>query len=95
MRHIVEVCALSLAIAINARAQDLPADRDLGPWSNMGTTACKTEKSMVALMNAGASEPRLLTRLVISGDCLVMPYGWSLLVAEDPPRDQKEIRASK
>ncbi|RDS78734.1 hypothetical protein DWU98_21395 [Dyella monticola] len=95
MRHILKACALSLVIATNVCAQDLPADRYLGSGSNAGTVVCKAEKSMVALMNAGTSEPVLLTRLIINGDCLVMPYGWSLLVAEDPRWDQKEVRASK
>lgn len=86
MRYTVNACALLLTIASSAYASE-------------GTVTCKTEKAMVTLMKA--TPPSLITnrdvlnRLIKSGDCLLMPRGWVVLEAEDPPLDQQANHASK
>ncbi|QAU24961.1 hypothetical protein EO087_13960 [Dyella sp. M7H15-1] len=89
---------LSLIIGINAVAEDLPIDSQHITGSDEGTITCKTEQAMVTLMKASTAlttNEKVLSRLVESGDCLIMPRGWLVLRAKDPPLDQQEDHASQ
>ncbi|MBE1159106.1 hypothetical protein [Dyella acidiphila] len=97
MRHILIGTALLLAIATAACAHiEQPAQLT---GSDEGTVACKSESASVALLRASPpslpTNDKVLNAFVARGDCLVMPAGWQILVAEDPLLDQQEQHASK
>ena len=100
MRHIITACALSFCMVTTAWAQTQPTPEQAQiTGSSEGTVACKTEAAMVTLMKAdlpnGMTNEKVLDQLVKSGDCVIMPRGWLLLEAKDPPLKEQGDHASQ
>ena len=98
MLRMIASCVVVLSLATSACAQTAAIDPDHVTGSHEGTVACRTEEAMVALMKASpglTTNEEVLQRLIKSGDCLVMPDGWVVLRAEDPPLNQQADHASR
>lgn len=92
---------LSLAIVGCACAQD-PSHTTSNQLTgtSKGTLTCKTEAPMVEIMKtivppAYMIDKQIMNALIEKGDCLIMPDGWQLLEAQDPPPNQQNDHASK
>lgn len=84
---------------VSAQAiSDLIPDQITG--SSKGTLTCKTEAAIVEIARTIGPPTYLINKqvmddLIKKGDCLLMPEGWQLLEALDPPMDLKEDHGSK
>lgn len=99
MRRIVTLCAALFVIAAGVHAQtSSEQSEEKLKGSSEGTMACKTEQAMVKLMKAdlpnGVTNKTVLSGLVKSGDCLIMPHDWLVLGGKDPSPDQRGDHAS-
>lgn len=44
---------------------------------------------------ASTADRDVVIRLLLSGDCLVLPKDWHPTTIQDPPRDQRDSHAAK
>lgn len=99
MRHIISTCVLSLAIAGSTCAQTPHKSDELSSPKWTGTVVCHNEKAMLTLMhtltpNLGVNR-NVLVRLLLSGDCMMLPEDWRSVTIQNPPRDQLDSHAAK
>lgn len=101
MLRIKFISLLSMATIGSACAQNPPnTATDHLTGTSKGTLTCKTESAMVKIMKTIVPPNYMIDRQVMNtliekGACLIMPDGWQLLEAQDPPHDQMANHASK
>lgn len=89
---------ITISCACAQNSPNMASDQLTG--TSKGTLTCKTESAMVAIMKTIAPptyviDKQVMNALIKKGDCLIMPDGWQLLEAQDPPFNQQKDHASK
>ena len=99
MRLVITACVLSLAFAAGVCAQTSPTSsgHDEPKW--LGTVVCHNEKAMMTILDTitptSTADRDVVIRLLLSGDCMMLPKDWHPMTIQDPPRDQRANHAAK
>lgn len=97
MRHAITTCVVSFAISASAGAQTTSQHESSN--THMGTLACHTEKAAMTTMHTASPtaevDRNVLIRLLLSGDCLILPTNWQVSDLENPPQAQRDNHAAK